>query len=339
MRSIFVSYAREDQAAVLHMCEQLKERGFTPWIDVDNLLPGQDWEYEIDKAIRTSSIFIACLSTRATSKRGYVHSELRKALKIVETIPEGQVFLIPLRLEPCDVPTKLAHLHWVDYFTQDGPAKLINAVIQYFAKEEKLSEHHVQASGLTFANIAIERSNLNWVEDSTDDHSPFGRSCPQYFRLANIVYGADPCFDITVMNVTDSPVILTAVGVEIVRVAYISYVGGVPEAAKITQSEAYTIEIPDICSKLRQQFHMGNHMRTLAPVDLYELVSTRVPDPIYLEPRAPFRYGLLFDKYAERMTNYAILRFWVFTHRGEARSHDLQLFAWGSPNGSVNEEG
>ncbi len=111
MKSIFVSYAREDRAAALTIHQLLIENGLPAWIDVHELLPGQEWEFEIDSAIRASNVFIACMSTKSVSKRGFVQSELRKALKVLETIPEGQIYLIPVRLDDCDVPQKLEHLH------------------------------------------------------------------------------------------------------------------------------------------------------------------------------------------------------------------------------------
>jgi hypothetical protein len=49
---IFISYAKEDRAFAINICEQLKKYGFHPWLDVIDLLPGQEWRVEIKKAIR-----------------------------------------------------------------------------------------------------------------------------------------------------------------------------------------------------------------------------------------------------------------------------------------------
>ena len=48
------------------------------------LLPGQDWEREIKKAISESDFFIILLSEKCLSKRGFVQSELRSSFEIVE---------------------------------------------------------------------------------------------------------------------------------------------------------------------------------------------------------------------------------------------------------------
>lgn len=134
-KTIFISYAREDKENALLIYNLLKSHGFSPWIDVHDLSPGQQWELEIDKAIKNCDMFVACLSTKSVSKRGFVQSELKKALTVLETIPEDEVFLIPVRLEPCDVPQRLARFQWSDYFSDKGSTDLLRAVYRYLAKD------------------------------------------------------------------------------------------------------------------------------------------------------------------------------------------------------------
>ena len=114
MNQIFISYSKEDQPAARQLYEELQQKGFAAWLDVFNLRPGQEWQVEIKKAIKNSAIFLACLSTHAVSKRGFVQSKLNSALKILDTIPEGEIYLIPVRLDQCEVPSKLEHLQWVN---------------------------------------------------------------------------------------------------------------------------------------------------------------------------------------------------------------------------------
>ena len=39
---------------------------------------------------------------------------------LLDEKPEGTIFIIPLKLEECDVPGRLAKRHWVNYFENDG---------------------------------------------------------------------------------------------------------------------------------------------------------------------------------------------------------------------------
>jgi len=157
MNQIFISYAKEDRAVAEELYHDLKNNGFHPWIDVVNLLPGQEWELEIKKAINNSSIFIACLSSNSVSKRGFVQSELKSALKVLNTIPEGHVYLIPVRLEECGIPKSIEHLQWVDHFQAVGQMNLISALRQYIgANIEKIQNSHsgpIKGMGSGQANI------------------------------------------------------------------------------------------------------------------------------------------------------------------------------------------
>ena len=54
MARIFLCHASEDKAQVRAVYHQLKALGFAPWLDEVDILPGQDWDYEIERALETS---------------------------------------------------------------------------------------------------------------------------------------------------------------------------------------------------------------------------------------------------------------------------------------------
>jgi hypothetical protein len=109
---------------------KLKERQVEPWLDEEDLIPGQDWELEISKAVRASHIVIVCLSLSSANKTGYLQKEIRKVLDVADEQPEGQIFLIPLKLEECDVPSRLLKWQWVNYFEERGFEKLMRALLE-----------------------------------------------------------------------------------------------------------------------------------------------------------------------------------------------------------------
>lgn len=134
MCRIFLSYAREDSPEVLRLYEALGNAGFEPWMDQKNLLPGQDWEREIRLAIRNADLFIACLSSNGLGRRGTFHKELHIALEIAKEFPEGKAYFIPLRLDTCDVPSSLQHIHWLDFFETAALQTLIQSLLIYCGK-------------------------------------------------------------------------------------------------------------------------------------------------------------------------------------------------------------
>jgi hypothetical protein len=127
-RKIFLCYAREDTEKVLELYNRICERGHNPWMDKKNLLPRQDWENEIEQAIRASDFFIACISSASVGKRGFVQKEVRFAMEVLGEMPPGQIYLIPVLLETCDIPSHLRSLHWIKLETEDDYNTLFRAI-------------------------------------------------------------------------------------------------------------------------------------------------------------------------------------------------------------------
>jgi hypothetical protein len=122
---IFLCHASEDKPRVRELYHKLKAAGYRPWLDKEDLLPGQDWRHEIEKIIRDPyNIVVVCLSCHSILKRGVVQQEIKWALDMLEQASEDAIYLIPARLEACQVPARLAKLQWVDVFEPDGFERL-----------------------------------------------------------------------------------------------------------------------------------------------------------------------------------------------------------------------
>lgn len=104
---IFLCHSSGDKEAVRTLYKRLRSDGFDPWFDEEKLLPGQDWNQEIIRAVRSSDVVLICLSEKAINKAGYVQKEIKYALDVADEQPEGSIFLIPVRLEECGLPPRL----------------------------------------------------------------------------------------------------------------------------------------------------------------------------------------------------------------------------------------
>lgn len=114
---IFLAYVREDVEAVRRLYAELKRAGYRPWMDQEELLPGQNWPRAIDHAIDVCDFFIPCFSKKAVPKRGVFQSELRYALDCAAKLPLDDIFLVPVRLDDCVLPYRIQSLlHHVDLF-------------------------------------------------------------------------------------------------------------------------------------------------------------------------------------------------------------------------------
>ena len=137
---IFLAHAKEEKGKILELYAQLNEKGYRTWLDQENILPGQNWQKEIKKAIEKSHFFVDCLSKKACDRGGYLHQELRMALREYANRPPGTIYLIPLKLEECDVPqleisnlgVGLRDIQWLDYWKKDGLNKLLRAIKYQF---------------------------------------------------------------------------------------------------------------------------------------------------------------------------------------------------------------
>ena len=81
---VFISYTKSDFSFATAIYWFLRNNECTPWMDIYDLVPGQDWDLEIRHNIKSADFFIACLSNNSVSKRGYVQKELKEALSILE---------------------------------------------------------------------------------------------------------------------------------------------------------------------------------------------------------------------------------------------------------------
>jgi len=70
---------------------------------------------------------VVCLS-KQFNQAGFRQKEVRLALDTAMEKPEGEIFIIPARLEVCDNLDSLRRWHWVDLFEDDGYERLLNAL-------------------------------------------------------------------------------------------------------------------------------------------------------------------------------------------------------------------
>ncbi len=126
--SVFVSYASEDRLHAINVASVLRAAGFNPWFDKDKLLPGVDWKAAIEKAVEKADAIVICVSRDSITKKGYLQEEIAKALAVAKEQPPGSVYLIPARLEPCDLPDEMEGVQWVDLFEPEGMPRLVEGL-------------------------------------------------------------------------------------------------------------------------------------------------------------------------------------------------------------------
>lgn len=172
---IFLCYAHYDEKIVLELYQNLINAGFFPWIDIKDIIPGEHWEYVIEKAIEDASFFLVCLSNNSVKRRGIIQVEIKKALDVWQQKLPSDIYLIPVSLEICEVPKELAKFQRVDLFEKNGFEQLVNALK---AGMERLGIKYFQpkvvspmtGDGMMMLLHAFDQTFWSYREDSYGDN-------------------------------------------------------------------------------------------------------------------------------------------------------------------------
>ena len=118
----FFSYSRHDGDFVKQLAQDLKDRSMNVWLDQLDIAPGVKWDTCIEQALNESAGIILVLSTSSVQSDN-VMDEVNYA------ITKGK-HVIPLLLDDCDVPFRLARIQQIDFKSdhQKGIATIIATI-------------------------------------------------------------------------------------------------------------------------------------------------------------------------------------------------------------------
>lgn len=166
MLKIFLSYASEDRDKVIPFFERLKSEGFLPWMD-KLILPGQNWEFEITRNFKAANVVIIFLSRNSVTKRGYVRREAHDAVEQLKYKLEDDIYIIPVLLEPCDVPDKFKErMQHIEIDEQDAWNKII-ASLRLAAQQQRIE----LAEGVTHGPFKVFSHKIEEAWEGKPGHN------------------------------------------------------------------------------------------------------------------------------------------------------------------------
>ena len=124
--AVFISYAREDLAAVQQLKAGLDAAGINAWFDLERLEGGDDFAHRIRSNIARCGYFLPVISANTQRRvEGWFRREWSWAVDRTEAMAEGARYILPVCIDDTDaaaalVPAKIKALH----FTR-APAGLI----------------------------------------------------------------------------------------------------------------------------------------------------------------------------------------------------------------------
>lgn len=124
---IFLSYMHRDAGPVTSLYQRLKSDMFDVWLDLDNLVPGEDWDTSITAALSASDVIVFVLSPQSMSSTPLSRT-LDLALKQFTSTRQGSVFIIAVLLAPTDLPEALRGFQAINYYEENGYRSLVRAL-------------------------------------------------------------------------------------------------------------------------------------------------------------------------------------------------------------------
>lgn len=161
---IFLCHSSKDKSIVRELYRRLTAVDWAiPWLDEEDLLPGQDWDMEIEKAIETTDVVIVCISNNSVNKEGYIQREIKFVLDIALEKLEGAIFVIPLRLDNCEIPRRLRSYQYLDYFqTKKNESAYLRLIKSLELRAKDLNINNVEAKN---ENELSFRAKLTYIGD------------------------------------------------------------------------------------------------------------------------------------------------------------------------------
>ena len=148
---VFLSYTSADHDLVADVADALSARQIDVWMDKRRLKPGQNWDFEIRRALDRSAIIVVFVSHNSVKKSGYVQREIRLALDKAEEKLIDDIYLIPVLLnDDVQVPEQLKDVQFIRQSADDFLDTLSDAI-----------KHQLEKKGLEVSR-SQEEAEINW---------------------------------------------------------------------------------------------------------------------------------------------------------------------------------
>lgn len=110
MALVFISYARSDELFVRRLAQDLEDNAVPFWLDQKHIEIGQNWDDEIDKALRRATHMLFVLS-KFSARSQNVRDEYNFAR-------DHDLHIVPIRLDDAQPHFRMARHQYIDFRTE-----------------------------------------------------------------------------------------------------------------------------------------------------------------------------------------------------------------------------
>ena len=125
---VFICHASEDKPRARELYRQLVQDDYDVWLDEQKLLPGQDWQFEIRKAVRNSDIFVVLLIPQGCEQDRLRPEGDRPSFGLRSRATRGDDLCHSSKTGGWPYPTTLESPSLGEPFDDDGHQKLLRAL-------------------------------------------------------------------------------------------------------------------------------------------------------------------------------------------------------------------
>lgn len=205
--SVFLSYASPDRDVVEEFYDALVGFGLNPWMDSRKLTAGQNWDFEIQRALDQAAIVVVFLSSHSITRRGYVQREIKLALRKQEEKLIDDVFLIPVALEPTERPRELSDIQFLDASSRTVYEDLRRAVSTQLEKVGEAKGEFRVADEVAYRirSVIDSYDGIPGYEINTDFISIESNKYKNVTDAANFINGALSDLTMSARNAASDP--------------------------------------------------------------------------------------------------------------------------------------
>ena len=153
---VFISYAHDDHSFVDKLTRDLRADGINPWVAINEITPGANWQKSIKEGLQNSSVVLFISSGRSAASQ-WVATEINLAM-----VQGKQV--IPLILDDAGaqrLPHQFQNFKWIDFRPgYDDALKTLLDALQPLQKEKPVSTPKRKTKGYIFLSYAEEDSSF-----------------------------------------------------------------------------------------------------------------------------------------------------------------------------------
>ncbi len=167
--SLFVSYSRADWHRVELIVAEVRRRGISTWVDIEDILPGAHWKEAVDGAIQASSAIMFCISPLCLES-GRTLTELRKA------IAQGNL-VIPVMVEWVDfdeLPRELSERQVIEVWREPpatGAIRAARKIARQLCPDELIDEKEADREQIANLILTLGDGDAAPVHSWLRDHA------------------------------------------------------------------------------------------------------------------------------------------------------------------------